>query len=198
MCGDSLARLHGEKIVAMASEDPGGRAVGIGTGVETEGRSLAELFVRQVPRAVAVAYLITGDRGVAEELAQEAFVRLTGRFRHLRSPDAFDAYLRRTVVNLSISYLRRRRVERAYLERERRRPVGHAGDMPDVGLREELWSALLELPARQRAAVVLRYYEDLSERQTAELLGSSVPAVRSLVSRGVEALRGRIRGEDDA
>jgi RNA polymerase sigma-70 factor (sigma-E family) len=182
----------------MASEDhPGGRAVGIGPGVDTEGRSLAELFVRQVPRAVAIAYLMTGDRGIAEDLAQEAFIRLTGRFRHIRSPDAFDAYLRRTVVNLSISHLRRRRVERAYLERERRRPASSAETLPDVGRREELWSVLLELPPRQRAALVLRYYEDLSERQTAEILGTSVAAVRSLVSRGIEVLRGRIRGEDD-
>jgi RNA polymerase sigma-70 factor (sigma-E family) len=182
----------------MASEDhPGGRAVGIGPGVDTEGRSLAELFVRQVPRAVAIAYLMTGDRGIAEDLAQEAFIRLTGRFRHIRSPDAFDAYLRRTVVNLSISHLRRRRVERAYLERERRRPTRSAQTLPDLGRREELWSVLLELPARQRAALVLRYYEDLSERQTAEILGTSVAAVRSLVSRGIEVLRGRIRGEDD-
>jgi len=182
----------------MTSQDhPGGRAVGVGPVVQSEGRSLAELFVRQVPRAVAIAYLVTGDRGVAEDLAQEAFIRLTGRFRHLRSPDAFDAYLRRTVVNLSLSYLRRRRVERAYLERERARPASPAG-APDVGTREELWSAMQGLPARQRAALVLRYYEDLSERQTAEILGASVPAVRSLVSRGIETLRGRIRGEDDA
>jgi RNA polymerase sigma-70 factor (sigma-E family) len=183
----------------MTSQDhPGGRAVGVGPGVETEGRSLAELFVRQVPRAVAIAYLMTGDRGVAEDLAQEAFIRLTGRFRHIRSPDAFDAYLRRTVVNLCLSHLRRRRVERAYLERERGRPPGTARAMPDVGTREELWSVMQELPARQRAALVLRYYEDLSERQTAEILGASVAAVRSLVSRGIETLRGRIRGEDDA
>jgi RNA polymerase sigma-70 factor (sigma-E family) len=166
--------------------------------VEAEARSLAELFVRQVPRAVAIAYLLTGDRGVAEDLAQEAFIRLTGRFRHIRSPDAFDAYLRRIVVNLALSHLRRRRVERAYLMRERGRPAGFAGTMPDMGTREELWSVLQELPVRQRAALVLRYYEDLSERQTAEILGASVAAVRSLVARGIETMRERIRGEDDA
>jgi RNA polymerase sigma-70 factor (sigma-E family) len=184
----------------MRSEDhPGGPAVGIeALAPGAEARSLAELFVRQIPRTVSIAYLLTGDRGVAEDMAQEAFVRLTGRFRHLRSPDAFDAYLRRTVVNLSLSYLRRRRVERAYLQRERARPPAPAGTESALEVREELWAALLELPARQRAALVLRYYEDLSERQTAEILRCSVPAVRSLVSRGVEALRGRIRGEDDA
>lgn len=183
----------------MASEDrPGGPTVGIGPGPEAkaEGRSLAELFVRQMPRAVAIGYLITGDRRVAEDLAQEAFIRLTGRFRHIRSPDAFDAYLRRTVVNLSLSHLRRRRVERTYLQRERQRPERRIESLPDVGVREELWAALLELPSRQRAALVLRYYEDLSERQTAEVLDSSAAAVRSLVARGIEALRGRMRGDE--
>ncbi|HEV8421254.1 MAG TPA: SigE family RNA polymerase sigma factor [Actinomycetota bacterium] len=185
----------------MRSEDrPGGPSVRIKRSAEPEpgGRSLAELFVRQVPRAVAIAYLMTGDRALAEDLAQEAFVRLAGRFRHIRSPEAFDAYLRRTVVNLSLSHLRRRRVERAYLERERHRAPRPAEAMPDVGTRELLWAALLELPARQRAALVLRYYEDLSERQTAEILAASTAAVRSLVARGIEALRQRIRGEDDA
>jgi RNA polymerase sigma-70 factor (sigma-E family) len=185
----------------MRSEGrPGGPTVGIESSPEPEGkgRSLAELFVRQIPRAVAIGYLLTGDRALAEDLAQEAFVRLTGRFRHIRSPEAFDAYLRRTVVNLSLSHLRHRRVERAYLARERLSPARGPDLMPDVATREELWAALLALPARQRAALVLRYYEDLSERQTAEILGSSVAAVRSLVARGIEALRERIRGEDDA
>jgi RNA polymerase sigma-70 factor (sigma-E family) len=185
----------------MPSEDrPGGPSVRIERSAEPEpsGRSLAELFVRQVPRAVAIAYLMTGDRALAEDLAQEAFVRLAGRFRHIRSPEAFDAYLRRTVVNLSLSHLRRRRVERAYLERERGRSPATPEAMPDLGTRELLWAALMELPARQRAALVLRYYEDLSERQTAEILAASTAAVRSLVARGIEALRQRIRGEDDA
>jgi RNA polymerase sigma factor (sigma-70 family) len=67
---------------------------------------------------------------------------------------------------------------------------------PDVGAREDLWRALGTLPARQRAALVLRYYEDLSERETADVLGCSVAAVKSLVARGGEALRERIEGED--
>ena len=66
-----------------------------------------------------------------------------------------------------------------------------------VAGREDLWRSLSVLPARQRAALVLRYYEDLSERDTAEVLGCSLPAVKSLVVRGTEALRAEIpRGED--
>jgi RNA polymerase sigma-70 factor (sigma-E family) len=159
------------------------------------GGGLGELYRRHAPAAGRLAYLLTGDRARAEDLVQEAFVRLAGRFRHLRFPDAFDAYLRRTIVNLHTSQLRRVRLERAYLDRER-----HASDpvdpMPDLGLREQLWRALAALPARQRAAVVLRYYEDLSEQDAADVLGCSEAALKSLVARAMETLRTTIRGDE--
>ena len=152
---------------------------------------LADLYERHAPAAGRLAYLLTGDRTQAEDLVQEAFVRVVGRFRHLRVPDAFESYLRRTIVNLHTSQLRHKRVERAYLERERN--VVLAEDpMPDVGAREELWRALRTLPARQRAAIVLRFYEDLSERETGEALGCSPAAAKSLVARAMESLRAEI------
>ena len=160
------------------------------------GGGLEELYARHIQGGVRLAYLLTGDRGHAEDLAQEAFIRCVGRFRHLRDRGAFDAYLRRAIVNLHTSSLRRRKLERAWLERERAAAVDRTISMPDVSGREDLWRALAELPPRQRAALVLRYYEDLSERDAAEALGCSVAAVKSLVSRGSEALRGRIRGEE--
>ena len=155
---------------------------------------IADLYARHVPAAGRFAYLLTGDRGQAEDLVQEAFVRVIGRFGHLRVPDAFEAYLRRTIVNLHTSSLRRRRLERAYLERaasgtERSAPP------PDVGAREDLWRALDGLTPRQRAAIVLRFYEDLSERDTAALLRCSPAAVKSLVARAMETLRARIGSE---
>jgi RNA polymerase sigma-70 factor (sigma-E family) len=156
---------------------------------------LAELYERHAPAAGRLAYLLTGDRAQAEDLVQEAFVRMVGRFRHLRIPDAFDSYLRRTIVNLHTSQLRRKRFERAYLERQKHAP-GLTDTMPDLGAREELWLALRRLPVRQRAAVVLRYYEDLSERDAADALRCSEAAVKSLVARGMETLREQIRGED--
>lgn len=162
----------------------------------TGASGLAELYVRHAPTAMSLAYLLTGDRERAEDLVQEAFVRLTGRFRHLRSAYAFESYLRRAVVNLHVSALRRRRVERAWLEREGRAAASKAGAMPDVAGREDLWQALQVLPPRQRAAVVLRYYEDLSERETADVLRCSVAAVKSLVSRAMETLRERIGSEE--
>jgi RNA polymerase sigma-70 factor (sigma-E family) len=135
--------------------------------------------------ALRVAYLLTGDRALAEELAQEAFVRLLGKFADLRSEQAFRSYLLRTVVNLSRSHFRRRALER-------RQASGTSPPIetpPDVETKDELWRALDDLPPRQRAALVLRYCEDLSEQQTAELLETTPKAVKSLVTRGLNALR---------
>lgn len=89
-------------------------------------------------------------------------------------------------MNLTRSHCRRLRTERAYLEREGREP----GVAPqDIGARQEMWEALHRLPARQRAAIVLRFYEDLTEAQAAEALGCPIGTVKSLVSRGLERLR---------
>ena len=158
---------------------------------------LEALYLSHAPAAAETAFLLTGDRHAAEDLVQEAFVRLAGRFHHVRNPEAFGAYLRQTIVNLFFSQLRRRKVERAYLEREGRRPVETAPEPPDVDGREELWKALQRLPERQRAAVVLRFYEDLSEQQTARVLRCSAAAAKSLVARGMESLRLSVRSETE-
>ena len=156
---------------------------------------LAELYERHAPAAGRLAYLLTGSHEQAEDLVQEAFVRVVGRFGHLRMPDAFPAYLRTTIVNLHTSGLRRRRLERAYLEREAGRRVQTASP-PDVGNRQALWAALQRLPARQRAVVVLRYYEDLSEAETAHAMRCSVAAVKSMTARAMQTLRERV-GSDE-
>jgi RNA polymerase sigma-70 factor (sigma-E family) len=155
---------------------------------------LAELYLRHGDETVRLAYLLTGDQALAEDLVQEAFVRLAGRFVDLRNPDAFPAYLRKTVVNLTRMHYRRRRLERAYLDRQRREPPPDSAD-PDVDTRQHVKQALLRLTPRQRAALVLRFYEDLPEAQIAEILGCRPGTVKSLLARGLEALRGAIRGE---
>jgi len=154
--------------------------------------AMADLYTRHVPAAIRLAYLLTGDRHQAEDLAHEAFVRCVGRFAHLRARDAFDAYLRRAVVNLHTSGLRRTKTERAWLASHGTAEARRTATMPDVGAKEDLWRALATLPARQRAALVLRYYEDLSEHDTAEALKCSVAAVKSLVARGSEAVRAAV------
>jgi len=155
---------------------------------------LGELYERYAPGAVRLAFLVTGDREGSRDIAQDAFVKVAGRFRHLGFPNAFDAYLRRTVVNLCTSHFRRERVEHEYLEREGSRPTAEAA-MPDVALRDELTRALRTLPVRQRAAVVLRYYEDLTEQDVASALGCSVGAARSLLVRGMQTLRSIVEDE---
>jgi RNA polymerase sigma-70 factor (sigma-E family) len=160
---------------------------------------LGELYVRHAHEAVRLAYLLTGDRALAEDLAQDAFVRAAGRLIHLRDPGAFGAYLQRTVVNLSHSYFRRKKVERAYLERAGAAIRTQAAPGPDHSLedREELWTALGQLSQRQRTALVLRFYEDLSEQRVAELMNCRPGTVKSLVSRGLQTLRNEIRGGID-
>src|SRR5438445_10359284 len=156
----------------------------------TDTGRLGELYLQHADGAVRLAYLLTGDRALAEDLVQDAFVRLAGRLVHLRDPGAFHAYLRRTVVNLSNSHFRRRKVERAYLEREHGAVPAGGARWSDRSVEErgDLWRALGRLPARQRAALVLRFYEDLPERQVAEILGCSPGTVKSLVARRIEAL----------
>jgi len=159
-----------------------------------EPKGLAELYERNAPSAVRLAYLLTSDPDLAQDITQEAFTRVAGRFRYLRSPDAFDVYLRRTVVNLCNSHFRHQRVVQAALERE----AGFAAQTvhePDLSLREHLRAALHRLPVRQRTALVLHYYEDLSEEQLAEAMRCSLSAARALVSRGKETLRTLIGSE---
>jgi RNA polymerase sigma-70 factor (sigma-E family) len=156
------------------------------TEAESAGR-LAELYVRHAPGGLRLAYLLTGDRNLAEDLLQDGFVRVVSRLRHLRQPDAFDAYLRRTIVNLSRNAHRRRALERGHLEIERRQPIPESRE-PDIVLELDMRRALLALPERQRAAVVLRFYEDLPEGEIAEILRCRPSTVRSLVFRAIRSL----------
>ena len=155
----------------------------------TDPGRLGRLYRQHAAGAVRLAFLLTGDPALAEDLVQDAFVRLAGRFRDLRNPDAFEWYLRRTVVNLARSHFRHLRVERRYAEAQQGRFSEPQRDTPDPAEREELWQALLALPERQRTAIVLRYYEDLSEAQTADVMQCPVGTVKSLTSRGMDRLR---------
>jgi RNA polymerase sigma-70 factor (sigma-E family) len=158
-------------------------------GAEKERTSrLAEVYERSAPAGFRLAYLLTGDRALAEDLVQEAFLRFVGRLHHLRDPDAFHGYLRRTIVNLSRDVFRRRSIERSHLER-RTAELREGHTDRDVAAYESMRAALLSLPPRQRAAIVLRYYEDLHESEIAEFLRCRPATVRSLVARGLETLR---------
>jgi RNA polymerase sigma factor (sigma-70 family) len=163
--------------------------------VRIEEDRLSDLYRWYADDAVRLAYLITGDRGLAEDLVQDAFVKLAGRVVHLRgSSQLFEPYLRRTVVNLANSYFRRRKIERRYQERESSMLRTTSQD-PDIPSREAARRALLQLPPRQRAALVLRFYVDLSEAQTAEVMGCRRGTVKALVSQGLGKLRRPMAGD---
>jgi DNA-directed RNA polymerase specialized sigma24 family protein len=105
---------------------------------------LEEAYVRNAPAGLRLAYFLTGDRDAAQDLLQDAFVRVCARMRHLHAVDDLDAYLRRTMVNLFTSALRRRKVERAWLARERATFTAAAVEH-DPAERDEMWRALLRL-----------------------------------------------------
>lgn len=147
---------------------------------------VAELYRMHLPGATRLAYLLTGDRAAAEDVAQEAFLASASRIGGLRDEAAFGAYLHRAVVNKVRNRARRRTLERTQALRESAPPPY---ELPDVATRDALWAALLRLPYRQRAALVLRFYLDLSEAEVADRLGCRPGTVKSAVSRGLAALR---------
>lgn len=145
-----------------------------------------ELYKAHGPEALRVAFLLTGDRALAEDVAHEAFVRVLKGFHNLRSHESFRAYLLRTVTNLTYSHFRRFKRERDFA---RQRSVVQDQEPVDLGSQDMLWRALLRLPERQRTALVLHYCHDLSEQQTADVMQISLPALKSLVTRGLSKLR---------
>lgn len=165
---------------AALAADGGGRA-----GVLASPARVTELYRAHLPGATRLAYLLTGDRAAAEDVAQEAFLRVASRLGALRDERAFGAYLHRAVVNRV-----RNRARRLTLERTHLRPAPEpVVELPDVATRDRLWQALQRLPHRQRAALVLRFYLDLSEADTAARLGCRPGTVKSSVARGLAALR---------
>ncbi|HEX2049225.1 MAG TPA: sigma-70 family RNA polymerase sigma factor [Actinomycetota bacterium] len=157
---------------------------------------VGHLYETNIARAVRLAALLEGDDDRAQDVAHDAFVRVISRFAHLRSEDAFWAYLRKTIVTVSIAGRRRRETERRHVQRT---PAPAPVELPDASERDRVWRALSTLPTRQRAAVVLRYYEDLPDAGVARSLGCSVGATRSLMARALRALRSEMeeRGDGD-
>ena len=134
-----------------------------------------------------MAYVLTRNRADAEDLVQAALAKTYQAWDRIEDRAALDGYVRRAMVNTHISWWRRRRLEEYPTEEIPDRPVAdHAGDSE---LQDALKRALDRLPRRMRAAVVLRYYEDMSEAEIAEVLGVSQGTVKSTVSRAVAKLR---------
>jgi RNA polymerase sigma factor (sigma-70 family) len=152
---------------------------------------VAELYAAHVPAMRRLALLMmSGDAVRSEDVVHDAFIRSAARLPELRDPDRFESYFRRAVVNGVTSHGRRRRVEALWLRRERALSEVSTPDASDAVDAVEMAARLLaQLPPRQRLAVTARVCLDLSESQTATLLGCSVGTVKSLTSRGLAALR---------
>lgn len=150
---------------------------------------LAELVARSGDRLLRVAYQLTHERAAAQDLVQDALLRV---YRSLRrrsvAPDDWYAYLRRAVVNEYVRTRRARARSEIVTDSVPDRPHRDVAENR-IADREQLWRALAMLSPRQRAVLVLRYYEDLGDREIAAALGCRDATVRSLASRGLAVLR---------
>jgi RNA polymerase sigma-70 factor (sigma-E family) len=147
------------------------------------------LYATHYRQLVRLSVLLVRDVETAEEVVQDSFVAMHGRWRSLEEPEKGLAYLRQTVVNRSRSVLRHRGVRARHPVHQ---PANQRGADDDVLVSERrgaVLDALRELPDRQREVLALRYYLDLSEAEIAETLGISRGAVKSHASRGAAALR---------
>ena len=150
---------------------------------------------RQWAPLLRTAYLLTGDRGHAEDLVQAVLEKTHRRWDRVSTMDAPVAYVRKAMVNTATSWRRRRRVSEVPLL---------AGDGPAsdpysrIDQRQQVLAGLRRLPPRMRTVLVLRYFEDLSEADVADALGCSVGSVKSQASRGLDRLRGHLADHETA
>jgi len=156
------------------------------------------MVTRKLPRLLALATRMLGDRDEASDVAQEVFVRIWKQAsRWQRGQARFDTWLHRVALNLCYDRLRRR--QEVNLGDDLPEPVDQAPlpeDQLDESARSErIAAALAALPARQREALVLQYYQELSNVEAAAVMGITVDALESLLSRARRTLRSRLAGE---
>lgn len=145
--------------------------------------SFADYVTARMPALQRTAYLLTGDHHDAEDLVQAALIKVVAKWK--RIADHPDPYVRRVLVHEHVSRWRGRRWREVHTDRM---PEAAAAT-PDLAGREALRVALAALPPRQRAVIVLRYFEDLTERDSAEALGIAVGTVKSQARDALARLR---------
>ena len=172
-------RSHGDDLACLAGAmDP----------------DLARLYELHAARLVGMIWVFLGDRQSAEDVVQDTFMRVSRRWSGIRDRGAAPAYLRATAFNLARSRLRHRVVVRRY----RPEGPGVAASAEDRTMlradQQEVAAALQTLPGRQRACLILRYYEDMTDVQIADDLGLSPSSVKTHIARGLAAVESRLRG----
>jgi len=148
-----------------------------------------EFAAARLPAVLKFAAVLTGDRDLAEDVVQEVLLRANGRWQAIVCLDRPEAYIRKMIVNEYLSW--RRRSWRLVLSGAGTDLHGRPAPDPAAGFieRDALFAELAKLPLRQRAVLVLRYYEGLSDLEIAEVLGCRPGTVRSYACRALAALR---------
>lgn len=167
------------------------RSAGQADGPTTKDEEFAAYMTARQPSLLRTAYLLTGDRHSAEDLVQTSLAKLYLSWDKVQKRELLDGYVRRILVNENNSLWRRswkkREVTTEYLPDA---PAPYVE--PDDGQGRALWDFVQTLPKKQRAAIVLRYYEELSEAETAAVLGCSVGNVKSQTSRALATMRAAV------
>lgn len=159
-------------------------------------RDFSDFVAARSPALLRMAYLLVGERGLAQDLVQEALTKTYVAWPKLRDTSKVEAYARKAITTTAISWYRRKNWQGERPQAEL--PEGHLSTHADASTqRLWLWGCLQQLPPRQRAALVLRYYEDLTEPQTAEVMGCAVGTVKSQVSAGLAKLREQLGDNPD-
>jgi RNA polymerase sigma-70 factor (sigma-E family) len=154
------------------------------------GREFEEVTVSRQRALFRYAYLLVGERGLAEDLLQESLTRTYVRWNKLRDSANAEAYTRRVMTNTAISWYRRRSWrERPHDTLPASLAMRSDDGSGEVTARIWLWAELGKLPPQQRAVLVLRYYEDLTQAETARVLGCTEGTVKSQASRALKKLR---------
>lgn len=160
-----------------------------GDTLQTRDEEFASYMAARQTALLRTAYLLSGDRASAEDLLQTAFAKLYLSWDKVRDRGSLDAYVRRIMVNEHNSLWRRAWKRREHATDEV--PEQSVHDDYDEGVGAALWRYLQTLPPKQRTVLVLRYYEDMSEAETADVMGISTGTVKSQASRALAGLRVR-------
>lgn len=188
---------HGRGAVTMVTQADDATAAA----VEDKDAAFERYVASRQHALLRTAVMLTGDHATGEDLLQTALSRLYLAWHRVQRNSSLDGYVRRIMVNEYTSWWRRawrRRetsVDPAHLVRA---PRSGRGVDDEVAERAAVWRVVQVLPPRQRAAVVLRYYEDLSEAETAEVLGCTVGTVKSSTHRALATLRAQLGVEGES
>ncbi|MGX9886706.1 SigE family RNA polymerase sigma factor [Streptomyces sp. NPDC002276] len=176
---------------AQTQPTAAGAATGAAAATTLTYPSFSSYMRARQPVLLRTARSLTANASDAEDLLQTALTKTYVAWERIEDHRALDGYVRRALLNTRTSQWRKRKVDEFACEELPEPETGGGAEDPAErqALHDAMWRAIAKLPDRQRAMVVLRYYEDLSEVQTAEVLGVSVGTVKSAVSRALGKLR---------